>query len=111
MYESTSPNPAKLIAATIALAAVIALAALAWSALGSGTALAASGSQRECEAAGGTYVKSGPNAICEFPEEQVANENANPNNNSQSTEETTTGHGNIGNDPVTTCTGPPGQCK
>jgi len=104
-------NPAKLIAATIALTAVIALAAvLVWSALGSGTALAASSSERECDALGGTYTKSGPDAICVLPEEQVANENASPNNSSQTTQDTNTGHGNLGNKTVEECTGPPGQC-
>ena len=76
-----------------------------------GSALAASGSQRQCEADGGQYVKNGSAATCVFPEESVANENANPNNNGQTTQDTTTGHGNINNDPVTTCTGPPGQCR
>jgi hypothetical protein len=76
-----------------------------------GSALAASGSERECEAAGGTYQKSGPDAICVFPPEKVSSPNANPNNNAQTTQGTTTGQGNLGNDPVTTCTGPPGQCN
>jgi hypothetical protein len=75
-----------------------------------GSALAASGSERDCEAAGGTYTKSGPDSICLFPEEQVANDNASDNNNSQTTQDETTGHGNLGNKPVEECTGPPGQC-
>jgi hypothetical protein len=80
-------------------------------AFGATSAMAASGSERECTAAGGTYTKDGPNSICVFPEEQVANENASDNNNSQTTQDTTTGHGNLGNKPVDECTGPAGQCK
>ena len=78
---------------------------------GSTSAPAASGSARECEAAGGTYTKDGPNSICVFPEESVASPNANPNNNAQTTQTTTTGQGNINNKPQDTCSGPPGQCK
>lgn len=74
-------------------------------------AVAASGSERECDLAGGTYIKDGPNSICVFPEEKVSNENANPDNNAQTTQDTTTGHGNLGNKPVEECTGPAGQCK
>ena len=55
-------NQAKL--ASVALAA-----ALAFSAFGTGTALAASGSERECDAAGGTYTKVGSEATCVLPEE------------------------------------------
>jgi hypothetical protein len=94
------------------LAGVLAVAAIAVGlTVPAGTASAASGSQRECEAAGGFYDKSGPDAICVFPEEKVSSPNANPNNNAQTTTSTTTGQGNLGNDPVTTCTGPPGQCN
>jgi hypothetical protein len=106
----TISTPARLIAATVALAAAIALAALAWSAFAPGTASAASGSERDCLAAEGTYIKDGPDSICVYPEESVANENANPDNNGQTTQDTDTGHGNLGNKTESECTGPPGQC-
>jgi hypothetical protein len=97
-------NQAKL--AGIALAAGLALTAF-----GTGAALAASGSERDCEAAGGTYTKVGSDAICVFPEESVANENANPDNNGQTTQDTETGQGNISpKEGEVTCEGPPGQC-
>lgn len=79
--------------------------------LGSASAMAASGSQRQCEAGGGTFDKSGPDAVCVFPEEKVSSPNANPDNNAQTTQDTTTGQGNLGNRTETTCTGPAGQCK
>jgi hypothetical protein len=87
------------------------LASVSLFALGTGSAMAASGSQTECEAAGGTYTKSGPDAICVLPEEKVSSSNANPNNNAATTQDTSTGHGNLGNKTVTECTGVPGQCK
>jgi hypothetical protein len=80
-------------------------------AVGSGAAVAASGSARDCAAQDGTYIKDGPDAICVLPEEKVSSPNANPNNNAQTTQSTTTGQGNLGNDPETVCDGPPGQCN
>jgi len=71
----------------------------------------ASGSSADCTAAGGTYTKDGPNSICVFPSEPVASPNANPDNNSQTTQTTATGQGNTSNKTQTTCTGPAGQCK
>ena len=98
-------NQAKL--ASVALAAALAL-----SAFGTGTALAASGSERDCDAQGGTYNKDGPNAICVLPEEKVSNPNANPDNNAQTTQDTETGQGNISpKEGEVTCEGPPGQCR
>jgi hypothetical protein len=88
-----------------------AIASASLFALGTVGAMAASGSQRECETAGGTYTKSGSDAICVFPEEKVSSPNANPDNNAQTTQTTTTGQGNLGNKPVDECTGPAGQCK
>lgn len=73
------------------------------------TAHASSGSERECTEAGGTYEKDGPNAICVYPEENVGN--APPHSNSQTTQTTETGQGNINNKETETCTGPRGQCK
>lgn len=73
------------------------------------TGALASGSSAECEAAGGTYTKDGPNSICVFPEENVGN--APDHSNSQTTQTTNTGHGNLGNKTQEECTGPAGQCK
>jgi hypothetical protein len=80
-------------------------------AFGVTSATALSGSEQDCIAAGGTYTKDGPNSICEFPPEKVSSPNANPDNNAQTTTDTSTGHGNLGNKTVETCTGPAGQCK
>jgi hypothetical protein len=80
-------------------------------AVGSGSAGAASGSERECDALGGTYTKSGSDSICVLPEEKVSSPNANPNNNAQTTQTTSTGQGNLGNKTETVCEGPPGQCR
>lgn len=76
-------------------------------AIGTGAALA-SGSSTACEADGGTYTKDGPDSICTYPEET---KDVNGNAYGTATQDTTTGHGNLGNDPVDTCTGNPGQCK
>jgi hypothetical protein len=108
--SSTMIAPAKLIAVMIAVGAAMLLAVLAWSAFAPTSANAASGSQRACEFDGGTYIKDGADSICVYPEESVANENANPDNNGQTTQDTDTGHGNLGNKTVSECTGPPGQC-
>jgi hypothetical protein len=62
----------------------------------------------QCEADGGAYVKDGPTAGCVLPEENVGN--APDHSNSQTTQTTTTGHGNLGNRTETVCEGPPGQC-
>jgi len=72
-------------------------------------AIAASGSERECEADGGTYTKDGPDAICVYPEENVGN--APEHSNSQTTQTTGTGQGNLDNKTETECEGPLGQCK
>ena len=87
------------------------LASMSLFAFSTTSVLAASGSERECEAAGGTYTKSGSDATCVFPEEKVSSPNANPDNNAATTQDTSTGQGNLGNKTVTECTGVPGQCK
>jgi hypothetical protein len=69
----------------------------------------ASGSSAACTESGGTYTKDGPNSICVYPEQNVGN--APDHSNSQTTQDTTTGQGNLGNKPVSACTGPKGQCK
>ena len=90
---------------------ILIMASVSLIGFGAADAMAASGSERDCAAAGGTYTKDGPNSICVFPEEKVSNENANPRNNADTTQDTTTGHGNLGNKPVDECTGNPGHCK
>ena len=95
-------NQAKLVG--IALAA-----GLAWTAFASGTALAASGSERECDELGGTYTKDGPNAICVEPE---TTKDVNGKALGTATQTTTTGQGNINPQPgEETCEGNQGQCK
>ncbi len=74
--------------------------------LGTGVALA-SGSSADCTAAGGTYVKDGPNSTCVFDTSKDVNGNA----FGTETTTTTTGQGNTGNKTETTCTGNPGHCK
>ena len=86
----------------------LASAALMGGALLLGTGAFASGSSTECEAAGGTYTKDGPDSICVFPE---TTKDVNGNAFGTATQETTTGQGNTGNKTVETCTGNPGQCK
>jgi hypothetical protein len=72
------------------------------------TAWAASGSQRECEAGGGTYTKDGPNSICVYPE---TTKDVPGNAFGTATQDTTTGQGNLGNKTKNECTGNQGQCK
>jgi hypothetical protein len=94
------------------LGAILAVSAVAVGlTVPAGTASAASGSQRECDQLGGTYTKSGSDATCVLPEEKVSSPNANPDNNAQTTQETDTGQGNLGNKTETACSGPPGQCR
>jgi hypothetical protein len=89
--------------------ALMLLGSISLFALGTPTAMAASGSQRECEAAGGSYDKSGPTPICIVgPETKDVKGNA----FGTATTDTTTGQGNLDNKtegPV--CTGNTGQCK
>jgi hypothetical protein len=61
-----------------------------------------------CTSSGGTYIKDGPNAICVFPE---TTKDVNGNANGTATQTTTTGQGNLGNKPTSTCTGNQGHCK
>jgi hypothetical protein len=93
------------------VAYVLLLASLTFFTFGPTGALAISGSASECGAAGGTYTKDGPNSICVFPEEKVSSPNANPNNNAQTTQTTSTGQGNLDNKTQNACTGNPGHCK
>ena len=92
-------------------ALIAAAAALAF--LGGGLAITtssvlASGSSTACEADGGTYTKDGPDSTCTYPE---TTKDVNGNAYGTATQDTTTGHGNLENDPVTVCTGNPGHCK
>ncbi len=84
------------------------LASITFFAFGPTGALAASSSATACTDSGGTYTKDGPNSICVYPEENVGN--APDNSNSQTTQTTSTGQGNLGNKTTTECTGPKGQC-
>jgi hypothetical protein len=85
--------------------AIAAAAALMLSASG---ALAASGSERDCDLVGGTYIKDGPNSICVEPE---TTKDVNGNAFGTTTQNTTTGQGNTGNKTQEECTGNQGQCK
>jgi hypothetical protein len=87
------------------LMTAISLSLLAFSPTGA----LASGSSAQCTESGGTYTKDGPNSICVYPEQNVGN--APDHSNSQTTQDTTTGQGNLNNKPQDTCTGPKGQCK
>jgi hypothetical protein len=77
-------------------------------------AFAASGSQRECDAGGGTYVKNGSTATCEYPAVIEDGKSQNPKFQ-KSSQDTDTGQGNLSNkeDDTTTNTCskpcPPGQ--
>jgi len=81
-----------------------------------GDAFAASAAQRECEADGGSYDKSGPDAICVYPEETHCSSEKG-NCYGTITQDTTTGHGNLspgdkpGNENEDDCDGNKGQCK
>ena len=72
-------------------------------------AFAASGSERECEANGGTYTKDGANSICVYPETKPGHNP--PGDQGSESQDTSTGHGNLGNRTVNTCDGNKGQCK
>ena len=78
------------------------------------TAGAASPSERECVAQGGTFTRTQGTATCVIVAEETAG-NAPEDSNARrvKTEETTSGQGNIDNkqEQDTTCEGPPGQCK
>jgi len=64
---------------------------------------AASPSQQECEASGGTFTKVQGQVQC------VEEENLGNSENSQTTTNTTTGQGNIDNKEETDCSGPGGS--
>lgn len=72
-------------------------------------AFAASGSQRECEANGGTYTKDGADSICVYPVTKPGNNPPGPQGSES--QDTSTGQGNLDNKTQNTCTGNPGQCK
>lgn len=73
-------------------------------------AAAASWSQTQCETDGGTYVKDGSNSRCVYPEVTTKPGNTPDGYDGgaqTTTQDTTTGQGNLGNNPTdtTTCTG------
>lgn len=72
-------------------------------------AFAASGSERECEANNGTYIKDGADSICVYPETKPGFNP--PGDQGSESQETDTGHGNLGNRTVNTCEGNKGHCK
>ena len=94
------PSTLKLLMAAVLFGGAMSLSA--------GGASAASGSERECTAAGGVYTKDGPNSICVYPE---TTKDVPGNAFGTATQDTTTGQGNLGNKPVSACTGNQGQCK
>jgi hypothetical protein len=83
---------------------IIALSAMLFAA----PVLAASGSERDCDAIGGTYVKDGPESKCIGPEET---KDVNGFAYGTATQDTTIGQGNTSNKETTTCDGNNGQCK
>ena len=78
------------------------------------SALASSGSQRECEAAGGTYVKIGSVCTCELPPvtSKPGNDPAGVQGSEKTVTQTDGGQGNLGNKETTSteCVGNKGQC-
>lgn len=90
-----------------------AFAALPFFAFGATTAIAASPSQLDCEAAGGTFDRSQGTVTCVYPPvtDPVGNGNAqSPPAQSTTTTETDESNGTLQNDPhfseSSTCTGP-----
>ena len=73
---------------------------LALTAFAGSVSLAASPSQSECEAAGGTFSKEKGQVVC------VQEENVGRSENSATTTETTSGQGNIDNKQQKECSGP-----
>ena len=73
-----------------------------------GPALAASPSQTQCEAAGGTYDGQGGTKTCTYPRTAPGNS---PTDGASSSQDTSTGQGNLGNKPASYCDGNHGQCK
>jgi hypothetical protein len=91
---------------TMSRTALMLLGSISLFALGTPTAMAASGSERDCA---GTYIKDGPNSIC-----VVGPETKDVKGKALGTETTTTttGQGNTGNKTQgPDCTGNTGQCK
>ena len=80
-------------------------------------AFAASPSQTQCEAGGGTYTHDQGQAKCVYPEVTTQGKNTNQPKFQQTSQTTDTGQGNISNKPdsntTTTCGTPcpPGQFK
>jgi len=94
--------------------ACMAFASLSVFAFAPSAALAASPSQEQCEALGGTFTKQQGQVQCVVQEEPENVGNAPEHSNAQqtTTTTTTTGQGNISNkqEQKETCQGPPGQC-
>lgn len=91
------------------ISAILIFASFTLFTFGTNGAHAISPSQQECEADGGTYTNQAGTKVCTFPEENVGN--APDHSNSQTTQETVSGQGNLHNKREEECSGPPGQCK
>ncbi len=90
-------------------ATLLILASFVLIAYGTTGAQAISPSQQECENGGGTFTNFAGTKVCVFPEENVGN--APSHSNSQTTQETVSGQGNLHNKREEECLGPPGQCN
>jgi hypothetical protein len=88
--------------------ALMLLGSISLFAFGTTATLAASPSQTQCEASGGTFTNEAGTKVCVSAPKPVGNCQ---NNSCQTTTNTDTGQGNLGNKPTSTCTGPKGQCK
>jgi hypothetical protein len=88
--------------------ALMLLGSISLFAFGTTTALAASPSQQQCEASGGTFTNEAGTKVCVSGPTPVGNCQ---NNSCQTTTTTNTGQGNLDNKPTSKCSGPPGQCK
>jgi hypothetical protein len=88
--------------------ALMLLGSISLFAFGTTATLAASPSQTQCEASGGTFTNEAGTKVCVSAPKPVGNCQ---NNSCQTTTNTDTGQGNLGNKPTSACTGPKGQCK
>src|SRR5713101_724119 len=94
--------------ATMRIALLSAATSLSLLAFSPPPAQAASPSEQQCTDAGGTFTSDNGTKVCTLPPAPVGNCD---NSSCQTTTTTSTGQGNSGNKPTSTCTGPAGQCK
>jgi hypothetical protein len=88
--------------------ALMLLGSISLFAFGTTATLAASPSQTQCAALGGTLENQSGTKVCVGVPQPVGNCQ---NDSCQTTTTTDTGQGNLNNKPTSTCTGPKGQCK